>query len=330
MFPVIKASIAGLNPKLKYILVMDIVPVDDNRFKYHNSEWTIAGKAEPHLPGRLYVHPDSPLTGAQLMRQVISFQKIKLTNNHLDQCGHIILNSMHKYQPRIHIVQADDSSPAALRRSTFTTHVFVETDFMAVTAYQNPRTTQLKIEHNPFAKGFRGGCNTDHYASMKRYHEQDLYYAAKRAYQPGMSSMGAVGRPYSPMYSSPLKTYTDLYGPTGYNPSEYQYSTNQNYYGKPCSPDENPTTTARDERSASTSPSSPDSCVNPAYANVPAPPLTHPPAHGYQVSPAGYLSNGGLSSGYGYPQAAYCGVYPSPTDNLHTRGEHCIRSTYGW
>ena len=121
-----------------------------------------------------------------------------------------------------------------------------------------------------------------------------------------------------------------LAGPTGYNPSEYQYSTNQNYYGKPCSPDENPTTTARDERSASTSPSSPDSCVNPAYANVPAPPLTHPPAHGYQVSPAGYLSNGGLSSGYGYPQAAYCGVYPSPTDNLHTRGEHCIRSTYGW
>ncbi len=89
MFPVIKVSITGLNPKLKYILVMDIVPVDDNRFKYHNSEWTIAGKAEPHLPGRLYVHPDSPLTGTQLMRQVVNFQKIKLTNNHLDQCGHV-------------------------------------------------------------------------------------------------------------------------------------------------------------------------------------------------------------------------------------------------
>ena len=91
MFPVIKVSIAGLNPKLKYILVMDIVPVDDNRYKYHNSEWTIAGKAEPHMPGRLYVHPDSPSTGAQLMRQVISFQKIKLTNNHLDQSGHVSL-----------------------------------------------------------------------------------------------------------------------------------------------------------------------------------------------------------------------------------------------
>ena len=89
MFPVIKINLSGLNPKLKYILVMDIVPVDDNRYKYHNSEWTVAGKAEPHLPGRLYVHPDGPCTGAQWMRQTISFQKVKLTNNHLDQFGHV-------------------------------------------------------------------------------------------------------------------------------------------------------------------------------------------------------------------------------------------------
>ena len=89
MFPVIKVNITGLNPKLKYILVLDIVPVDDNRYKYHNSEWTVAGKAEPHLPGRLYVHPDSPSTGAQWMRQTVNFQKVKLTNNHLDQAGHV-------------------------------------------------------------------------------------------------------------------------------------------------------------------------------------------------------------------------------------------------
>lgn len=89
MFPVIKINISGLNPKLKYILVLDIVPVDDNRYKYHNSEWTVAGKAEPHLPGRLYVHPDGPSTGAQWVRQTVSFQKVKLTNNHLDQFGHV-------------------------------------------------------------------------------------------------------------------------------------------------------------------------------------------------------------------------------------------------
>jgi len=34
---------------------------------------------------------------------------------------------------------------------------FAETKFLAVTAYQNERVTQLKIDNNPFAKGFRDG-----------------------------------------------------------------------------------------------------------------------------------------------------------------------------
>lgn len=46
---------------------------------------------------------------------------------------------MHKYQPRIHAVQANDNSPESLRKSTFSTHVFPETELIAVTAYQSPR-----------------------------------------------------------------------------------------------------------------------------------------------------------------------------------------------
>ena len=49
----------------------------------------VAGKAEPAMPGRLYVHPDSPATGSHWMRQLVSFQKMKLTNNHLDPFGHV-------------------------------------------------------------------------------------------------------------------------------------------------------------------------------------------------------------------------------------------------
>lgn len=49
----------------------------------------VAGKAEPAMPGRLYVHPDSPAAGAHWMRQLVSFQKLKLTNNHLDPFGHV-------------------------------------------------------------------------------------------------------------------------------------------------------------------------------------------------------------------------------------------------
>jgi hypothetical protein len=45
-----------------------------------------------------------------------------------------ILNSMHKYQPRFHLVRASDI--LQLPYSTFRTYVFKETEFIAVTAYQ--------------------------------------------------------------------------------------------------------------------------------------------------------------------------------------------------
>lgn len=91
MFPVIRVNISGLNPKEEYVLVLDLIPADDNRYKFHNSEWSVTGKAEPLMPTRIFVHPDSPGTGSQWMRQVVSFQKMKLTNNHMDQMGHVSL-----------------------------------------------------------------------------------------------------------------------------------------------------------------------------------------------------------------------------------------------
>lgn len=128
----------------------------------------VSGKAEPSILGRLYVHPDSPATGAHWMRQLVSFHKLKLTNNHLDPFGHvfhtwttitnkadnreniikerlylyvsfvqIILNSMHKYQPRLHIIKADEKSGFGSSNTAFYTHSFPETVFIAVTSYQN-------------------------------------------------------------------------------------------------------------------------------------------------------------------------------------------------
>jgi len=159
MFPTFKVTLEGLDPHAKYILLMDLVPLDDCRYKYHNSEWVVTGKAEPHMPGRLCIHPDSPASGAHWMKQPVSFHKLKLTNNNLDQNGHIILNSMHKYQPRIHVVQANDIF--TMRWNSFNTYAFDETVFIAVTAYQNQLITKLKIESNPFAKGFRDSSSHD-------------------------------------------------------------------------------------------------------------------------------------------------------------------------
>ncbi|XP_077402887.1 T-box transcription factor TBX2b-like isoform X2 [Vanacampus margaritifer] len=157
MFPPFKVKVDGLDKVSKYILLMDIVSVDDFRYKFHNSHWIVAGKADPEMPKRMYIHPDSPSKGEQWMSKPVAFHKLKLTNNISDKHGFTILNSMHKYQPRFHIVRANDIMK--LPYSTFLTYVFPETEFIAVTAYQNEKITQLKIDNNPFAKGFRDTGN---------------------------------------------------------------------------------------------------------------------------------------------------------------------------
>lgn len=85
---------------------------------------------------------------------------------------------MHKYQPRLHIAKASDVK--SIHWTHVSTFLFEETVFIAVTAYQNEQVrhpsyslkmvlnlrinlkilikfkiTQLKIDNNPFAKGFR-------------------------------------------------------------------------------------------------------------------------------------------------------------------------------
>lgn len=83
-----------------------------------------------------------------------------------------MLNSLHKYEPRIHIVKVGGI------QKMITSQSFPETQFIAVTAYQNEEVgrgrrplaergfpshanlsclsqiTALKIKHNPFAKAF--------------------------------------------------------------------------------------------------------------------------------------------------------------------------------
>ena len=89
MFPAIKVRVSGLNPRAKYIILLEIVPADDCRYKFHNCRWMIAGKGDPEMGKRMYVHPDSPSTGAQWMQKVVSFHKMTLTNNVGDKDGFV-------------------------------------------------------------------------------------------------------------------------------------------------------------------------------------------------------------------------------------------------
>ncbi|XP_012694203.1 T-box transcription factor T-A-like [Clupea harengus] len=147
MFPVLRANIAGLDPNAMYSVLLDFVAADNNRWKYVNGEWVAGGKPEPQSPSCVYIHPDSPNFGAHWMKAPVSFSKVKLSNK-LNGGGQIMLNSLHKYEPRIHIVKVGGVQKMISSQS------FPETQFIAVTAYQNEEITALKIKHNPFAKAF--------------------------------------------------------------------------------------------------------------------------------------------------------------------------------
>ena len=98
MFPTIRVSFLGhFDSSSRYSVVMDVVPVDCKRYRYayHRSSWLAAGKADPAAPCRFYVHPDSPFTvtcdGPDMLGklQSVSFEKLKLTNNVLDNAGRV-------------------------------------------------------------------------------------------------------------------------------------------------------------------------------------------------------------------------------------------------
>lgn len=92
MFPTVRASFSGLEADANYVILLDIVPIDNKRYRYayHRSSWLVAGKADPPLPTRLCSHPDGPFSGQQLQKQTISFEKLKLTNNLMDKNGQVI------------------------------------------------------------------------------------------------------------------------------------------------------------------------------------------------------------------------------------------------
>lgn len=89
MFPQLKVSVTGLDPEAKYLLLVDVAPAGASRFKWQGQRWEASGKAELPPPDRVYIHPDSPASGAHWMRQPVSFHRLKLTNNTLDPHGHV-------------------------------------------------------------------------------------------------------------------------------------------------------------------------------------------------------------------------------------------------
>lgn len=144
MFPVIKISISNLDPRAMYSIAIEFVQMESHRWKYVNGEWAPGGKSEPSSSKSLYVHPESPNFGAHWMKDPITFSKAKLTNKPTNQPGQVVLNSLHKYQPKIHVIKVStDDKP--FQRGRIDTFQFSETQFIAVTAYQNENVSTTMI-----------------------------------------------------------------------------------------------------------------------------------------------------------------------------------------
>ncbi|XP_057321682.1 T-box transcription factor TBX6-like [Microplitis mediator] len=214
MYPGVEICVVGLEPMAYYCIMLEIEPASNNRYKYVTNEsqngsgskvktgrWITSGNGElqPPIDRRIVVHPDSPATGDHWMREAVSFSKIKITNNTDDRQNNILLCSMHKYHVKIWIIQSPHTSPMALFTHPSSKFIFNETEFIAVTAYQNTTIKIIKIDNNPFAKGFRqnGKRKSGEIAHVNREDEGSDDEEIKRATKDdsGISSNGASPPP---------------------------------------------------------------------------------------------------------------------------------------
>ncbi|PIO64077.1 T-box, partial [Teladorsagia circumcincta] len=171
IFPKIEYKLHGMDPDESYAIMLRIERVDDMRYKFSAGDWSTNGKGEARTPPRSIPHHDGAVdTGRAWMSKLVSFDRVKVTNNQQDNDPfHVVLQSMHKYVPVLYIYQMptsaimwmDQNTPALDSSFLVAAIRFDYTAFIAVTAYQNNEVTQLKISHNPFAKGFREGSERD-------------------------------------------------------------------------------------------------------------------------------------------------------------------------
>lgn len=60
MFPSFKVKVTGLNPKTKYILLMDVVPADDHRYKFADNKWYVNCNKGKKLILRTFLDRNKP------------------------------------------------------------------------------------------------------------------------------------------------------------------------------------------------------------------------------------------------------------------------------
>ncbi len=178
-----------------------------------------------------------------------------------------MLNSLHKYEPRLHIVKVDQGGSGQGR--IIKTVPFPKTQFIAVTAYQNEEVTALKIKYNPFAKAFldaRDRPQNHHSAQLLHQQQQQQHQQQMASYYQNVSA------PY-PMYhqrlpTAPMVKEEIYHGHNSWNSPYQEYHYDYHCYHQPGLPSNSQTLQQMPEHSPSSGSSvSPPSGSPPSYQN---------------------------------------------------------------
>ncbi|KAH9508677.1 T-box transcription factor tbx22 [Bulinus truncatus] len=140
MFPVLKLRVSGLARDKMYSVRLEFAQPDTRKYRYiyNNSRWMVSGSGDALTSRPCHVNPEGPVSGQALCSQILSFERLKMTNTDCIKPGQVSLVSMQKFQPQIVIeeVVPGESRSSAARLEHYVIN-FTQTSFMAVTAYQN-------------------------------------------------------------------------------------------------------------------------------------------------------------------------------------------------
>lgn len=147
LFPQLAVHVSGLHPAAQYWIAVEFQPVNSVRWRWSSQMWVQNGFFfTPDSERRVCVHEDSPKRGADWMRRLVTFASTKVSNN--PDSSHAVLTSFKRYRCRIHVIRFDE---ATARPVAATSRTFGETEFIAVTVYQNAMIKYLKKSENPHA-----------------------------------------------------------------------------------------------------------------------------------------------------------------------------------
>lgn len=142
----------------QYRVQLEFSSPDAHKWKWRETRWIplltshtllAGGEFHHHFPSARTITIADALPGSQIISEGLDFERVKLTNRPEEGPFSVTLQSFHRYLPIIHLVSLEGGGDSPSQ-----TIKFPETEFIAVTHYQNEQITLLKKSYNPHAKGF--------------------------------------------------------------------------------------------------------------------------------------------------------------------------------